>query len=104
MKNTLQKGAVRVIIFKEDQKWFGVALEFNIVESGDDPREVMILLDEAIHGYLASARKASLRPHAVLNQKSDAEYEDLWNALENKKPIPSPVKVYSFGKRNLAFA
>ena len=65
--NTLQKGSVRTIIFKEKGQWFGVALDFNIVEAGDDPREVMIMLDEAIRGYVDSARKAKLRPH-VLNQ------------------------------------
>ena len=99
--NTTQKGSARVIIFKQNSTWFGVALDFNIVETGDDPREVMIMLDEAIKGYVLSAQKAKLRPH-VLNQKADKEYEDLWEKLESKMPIPSPIKVHSYGIRTLS--
>jgi hypothetical protein len=102
-KNTFQKGSVRVMIFKEGSTWFGVALEFNIVETGDDPREVMVLLDEAIRGYLHSGRKASLRP-VVLNQKPDPEYEKMWNALEARRTLPPQFKVHSFGERSLAVA
>ena len=31
-KNTLERGSVRYIIFNEDNTWYGVGLEFNIVE------------------------------------------------------------------------
>jgi len=102
-KNTLQKGSVRTIIFQEDNEWFGVALEFNIVEHGNDPREVMVMLDEAIRGYLQSARKANIGPH-VLNQTTDTEYESLWKKLEGRKVVPLPIQVHSFGMRTLAFA
>ena len=102
-KNTLDKGSVRTIIFKENDTWFGVALEFNIVESGNDPREIMIMLDEAIRGFVQSARKSKLRP-MVLNQTADAEYESLWKKLEQGKPIPSPIKIHSFGERSLSAA
>ncbi len=102
-KNTLQKGSVRTIIFQEGGDWFGVALEFNIVEHGNDPREVMVMLDEAIRGYLQSARKANLPPY-VLNQVTDVEYESLWKKLETRKIISLPIKVHSFGMRTLAFA
>lgn len=97
MKNTLQKGSVRNIIFREGNMWFGVALEFNIVESGDDPREVMIMLDEAIKGYVESAQKSKLRPH-ILNQETDPEYEKLWKLLESNKQIPTPYQVHSFSR------
>ncbi len=43
--NTHRSGSVRSIIFREKGEWFGVALEFNIVEAGDSPEEVMMLLD-----------------------------------------------------------
>jgi len=94
MKNTIKNGQVRVLIFKEKNVWYGVALELNIVESGDDPREVMFTLDEAVRGYVKAASKAKLGP-SVLNQKSDAEYEKIWNQVKSKKPIKSPLKVYS---------
>lgn len=104
-KNTLQKGSVRYIVFREQSTWYAVALEFNIVEEGDDPREVLIMLFEAIAGYIKSARKIGARPH-ILNQRPDREYEDLWSALraKNTAKIPQDLKVYTFWERPLAVA
>jgi predicted RNase H-like HicB family nuclease len=96
--NTYEKGSVRTIIFKEGNMWVGVALEFNIVETGDDPREVFLMLDEAIRGYIISAKKSKIRP-SILNQVSDKEYENLWKNLNSSKPIKSPYEIYSFGER-----
>lgn len=101
MRNSLKKGSVRTIIFKEGGTWYGVALEFNIVESGDDPREVMIYLDEAIRGYIESARRVRLGA-GVLNQKVNAEYEKLWTRAQQNKPIRSPLKLYSVGSTELS--
>lgn len=104
-KNTLQNGSVRYIVFREYNTWYAVALEFNIVESGDDPREVLLSLMEAIQGYVKSARKIKARPN-ILNQISDPEYERLWKKLHQNKELPlkgSPF-VYTFGQRALAAA
>ncbi len=95
--NTLQKGTVRTIIFKEADTWYGVALEFNIVESGDDFDVVMFNLHEAICGYVESQRKIKGARYFPLNQKPAKEYEELWNNLQNKKPIPSPYQVKYYG-------
>lgn len=105
-KNTLQKGSIRYIVFKEDLTWYAVGLEFNIVESGDDPREVLLLLFEAIQGYVKSAHKIKSRPQ-LLNQKTDEEYEQLWHRLvqrsEGRQTEPIKTPVYTFG-RTLAIA
>jgi len=95
-KNTLQRGSVRYIVFKEDDTWYAVGLEFNIVESGSTPQEAMLLLFEALSGYVESARKAKLRP-IVLNQKTDSEYEKLWADIEAKK-FMTTKNVFSSGK------
>lgn len=97
-KNTLQKGSVRYIIFKENGAWYGVALEFNIVEDGDNPLEVMASLFQAIQGYVETAWKLKMRP-MPLNQKPDKEYQELWDKLEKRK-TEGPAKleqVYTFG-------
>ena len=102
-KNTLQKGSVRYIVFKEGITWYAVALEFNIVEEGDDPREVLFALFEAINGYVKSARKINGRPH-VLNQQPDDEYEELWNKIQKGKKTDQYVKtplVYTYGETAL---
>ena len=104
-KNTLQDGSIRYIVFKEDDAWYGVGLEFNIVESGTDPREVLISLLEGVRGYVASAKKVKARP-AILNQKTDAEYEKLWDALNSPRKTSSASlpTVFSFGHTALAAA
>ena len=101
-QNTLGRGSVRYIVFRSGSSWYAVGLEFNIVESGDTPREAMLLLFEALQGYLTSARKLKLRP-TVLNQKSDPEYEKLWASLQNpKKDEKSSNEVFTFGSLNLS--
>ena len=95
-KNTLQKGSVRYIIFKEADTWYGVALEFNIVEEGDNPLKVMASLFEAIQGYVETARKLKMRP-IPLNQKSDKEYEQLWDKLEEAKKPLKLEEIFTFG-------
>ena len=65
-KNTLQKGLVRYVVFKENDIWYAAGLEFNIVESGDTPQEAILLLFEAIFGYVESAKKIKSKPN-ILN-------------------------------------
>lgn len=97
-KNTLKKGSVRFIVFKENDIWYGVGLEFNIVEEGDNPVAVMASLFQAIQGYVETARKLKMRP-MPLNQKVDKEYEELWDKLEKveTREITKPQEVFSFG-------
>lgn len=97
MINTVKKGSVRCIVFQEGDTWYGVALEFNIIESGDDADVVRFNLDEAIQGYVESQKKIKGNRVAPLNQKTDAEYEDLWNKLNSGSSIPSPYNVKYFG-------
>jgi predicted RNase H-like HicB family nuclease len=95
--NTPTKGQVRCIIFREGDTWYGVALEFNIVESGDSFDVVNFNLQEAIQGYVASQRKTKGSRVSPLNQKPDKEYENLWGKLAANKPIPSPIQVKYYG-------
>lgn len=83
-KNTLQKGSVRYLVFRDGDSFFGVALEFNIVVEGTYPMEALLLLHEAAAGYLESARKVKMRPH-ILNQEPDPEYEKMWQEYQDRK-------------------
>lgn len=98
-QNTLQKGSVRYIVFKEDSAWYAAGLEFNIVESGDTPEEAILLLFEALSGYVEAAKKIKARPN-ILNQKVDPEYEKMWRNIQDKK-LAQPQKVYTSGNFNL---
>lgn len=102
-RNTLQQGKVRYIVFKEDDGWYAVALDFNIVESGDDPEEVLINLFEAVRGYIETSQKIKARTDA-LNQKPDEEYERMWQILNQESPPAKeaeelPEEVYTYGTR-----
>ena len=108
-KNSLQRGSIRFIIFKEGNVWYGAGLEFNIVESGDTPQEALFLLLEATRGYLKSAKKSKARVAHILNQKADPEYEKMWGELHSRKEnrTSQPLNVFSFGRldnRNLVHA
>ena len=95
--NTSKKGAVRYIVFKDEDTWYAVGLEFNIVESGDDARIAMINLFDAMTGYVESYGKIGGARLAPLNQEADPEYEKMWKNLNSAKPIKSPFEINTFG-------
>ncbi len=95
--NTPQKGKFRHIVFKEGGTWYAVAMEFNIVESSDDPKLAFMGLLQAVSGYVASLKKVKGARFAPLNQSADPEYEKLWKNLTAKNPTKSPFEVAMFG-------
>ncbi len=98
--NTTKKGQVRCIVFKEEDTWYGVALEFNLVVEGDDSEVVHFNLQEAIKGYVESIKKikgARTDAPYALNQTTEEEYETMWNNLSSNKPIPSPIQIKYYG-------
>jgi len=111
-KNTLNKGSVRCIVFKEGDTWYGVALELNIVEESQDPLAVQASLYQAIKGYVQTARKFKMRPMS-LNQRPDKEYEELWRVLQSnvlkgrtKKSdaVIGRKQIFNFGYHTGAFS
>jgi len=95
--NTPQKGSVRYIVFKDADTWYAVGLEFNIVESGDDPRIALNNLFDAMQGYVESCRKVKGIRVSPLNQKADPEYEKLWSTVNSEKKVRSPFQISTFG-------
>ena len=95
--NTPQKGQVRYIVFKDSAVWYAVGLEFNIVESADDPRIALMNLFDAMQGYVESAKKIKGARISPLNQKTDEEYENLWSIVSAPKKIKSPFQISTYG-------
>lgn len=96
--NTPTKGSFRHIVFKDGDTWYAVALEFNIVESSDDPKLAFFNLLQAVEGYIGSMKKVKgVMGYPALNQKADSEYELLWKTLHSKNPKKSPYQVNMFG-------
>ena len=108
--NTPKNGVYRWMIFKDGDSWVGVALEFNIVVTGEDPKVVEFELQEAVIGYLESAKKVKgFRTHqvnSILNQAADEEYEDKWiratQTTREKGSVLSPLSgIYKAGISSL---
>ena len=59
-ENTYDQTTVRFIIFREEDTFYGVALEFNIVKEGVDALKVMRDLEEATVAYFNTAKKNRL--------------------------------------------
>lgn len=99
MKNTLKQGSIRTMIFKENDVWYGVALELNLVVDASEKQYAFSKLDRAIKSYIKAATKVG--DESVLNQKTDSEYEKLWQLASDNKPIPSPIKLGYFGRQTM---
>ncbi|MEK7567911.1 MAG: hypothetical protein AAB513_03265 [Patescibacteria group bacterium] len=105
--NTVKSGQYRWLVFKEDDSWIGVVLEFNIVITGEDPKLVQFELHEAALGYIESTAKMTKgfrqeQVNNLLNQKTEKEYEIRWTTAMQRRSIkktadkiPSPF--YSAG-------
>ena len=96
------KGTFRHIVFRDGDTWYAVALEFNIIESAEDPKLAFMNLLQAVGGYIESARKLRGGRYYSLNQKSDPEYEELWTNLNSSKPIKSPYQVAMHGVNSIS--
>lgn len=94
IKNTLRSGSVRIIIFKDKKDWVGAVLELNIVETGDDPKTLMLSLEEAIQGYVYVIAKECL-DERLLNQKPNPKYEKMWNDFTLRRHSKSVPSIYS---------
>jgi hypothetical protein len=91
--NTLKTGKVRYITFKEKDIWYAVALEFNIVVTGDDEGITLFNLFDAMAGYVAAVGKIKgSKDYYSLNQEADTEYEMMWSKKDEKvkKGVKSP--------------
>ena len=95
--NTPEKGKFRYIVFKDGDVWYAVALEFNIVESSDDPKLAFMNLLQATSGYIQSIKKIKGARYSPLNQKTDKEYEDLWKIIHSPKSVRSPYQINMYG-------
>lgn len=96
--NTPHKGTFRHIVFKDGDTWYAVALEFNIVESSDEPRLAFFNLLQAVDGYINSMKKIKgARNFSALNQTPDPEYTKLWDNLHAPTPVKSPYTVDMYG-------
>lgn len=69
MKNTKKRGQFRMFVYREKPKYYiGVCLEFDLIQEGENAREVMQRIQEASLGYLKTVIKNNLDDD-LLNKK-----------------------------------
>ena len=95
--NTPEKGTFRHIVFKDGDTWYAVAMEFNIVESSEEPKLAFFNLMQAVDGYVDSCKKLKGARMKPLNQETDPEYEKMWKNLHSSKPVKSPYEINMYG-------
>lgn len=91
MKNTLKKGSVRIISYKDkkDETFYATALEFNLTVDAQSKEEALLELKEAVLDYVKIAN--DLNDPSILNQNPDVELEKMWEDLiNNRKAKASP--------------
>ena len=62
LSDNYDQTTVRFVIFREEETFYGVALEFNIVKEGANALRVMRELEEATVAYFNTAKKKRLEP------------------------------------------
>jgi hypothetical protein len=100
--NTREKGSVRYIVFKEDTVWYAVGLEFNIVESAQEPTVALFNLFAAMEGYIEGFRKVGGARPECLNQVAIEEYETMWKNIHSAETIPSPYEISTYGVHSVS--
>ncbi|MBI5469879.1 type II toxin-antitoxin system HicB family antitoxin [Candidatus Kaiserbacteria bacterium] len=71
--NSKQSGTMEFLVYREDSKYVGVCLTFDIVEEGKDPVELMKSIKEAAELHLETVIKNNL-PDDLLNRYAPDEY------------------------------
>lgn len=81
--NTKEKGIIRFVIFPHKKQFVGVCLDFNIIEEGENPRELMESLEEAAIGHVEVVIKEKLSDE-LLNRHAPKRYWDKYNEIKRK--------------------
>ncbi len=89
-KNTKEKGVIEFLVYKEENKYIGVCLTFDIVEEGKNPTELMNSIKEAAHLHLDTVIREKLSDQ-LLNRYAPEEYWKKYFAAakEIEKPVQS---------------
>lgn len=83
--NTKERGRIEYLTYKDEDKYVGVCLTFDIVEEGDDPIALMKSVEEASLLHLEAVIKENLSDN-LLNRYAPEEYWDKYfSALERAR-------------------
>lgn len=99
-KNTKESGVIEFLVYKEKEAdtFVGVCLTFDIVEEGNNPKELMKSIREAAELHLETVIKNNMSD-ALLNRYAPDEY---WHKyLEAMKRLHKPSLTKASGLESL---
>lgn len=73
--NTRKKGAVKIFIYPEKDKYIAVCLDLDIIEEGKDPQKLIESVKEGVEAYVEAVCKEGL-DSKLLDRKAPKKY---WN-------------------------
>lgn len=71
--NTKEQGSLRFLVYKDGDEFCGVCLEFNLIEYGDNPDELLESLKEGAESLIKGVAEHNLSEEA-LNDPADIKY------------------------------
>ena len=92
MRNTKKQGKFIIFVYQEKpNRYIGVCLEFDLIEEGKNPQQVMSQIKEASIGYLKTVINNKLSDD-LLNKKAPEKYwkkyQDFLELKKKKHAIP----------------
>ena len=101
MKNTKKRGQFTIFVYRERANhYIGVCLEFDLIEEGENAREVMKQIQEASVGYLKTVIKNNLDDD-LLNKKAPLKYQRKYQELLKLKKKESAIPREEFLRKCL---
>lgn len=100
--NTKKRGVLIYIIYKEDEDYVAVCLNFNLVEYGKDPERLKKSIEEAALSYLKSVRKKNL-PDEYLNLTPDDKHTKILKEIEFHEEVKRRTQKKVSHQKEFAF-
>ena len=89
MKNTKQSGVMQFVVFCENDRFFGVCLDFNIIVDGLSAKEVQDRVINISYDHLNTVRKNDL-DDSLLNRHAPKEYWEMYEKFQKMNASSSP--------------
>lgn len=91
MRNTKKRGQFNLFVYREKPNYYiGVCLEFDLIQEGSNPREVMMQIKEASIGYLETVIENNFSDD-LLNKKSPIKYQKKYREFLELKRKQSAI-------------
>lgn len=93
-KNTKQEGFMEFLVYKEDDRFIGVCLTFDIVEEGYDPITLMKSIEEASTLHLEIVIKENMSDELLNRYAPDEYWVKYFAVLAHSQKLNKPTSYF----------